>query len=295
MLFYMASVRSRGWCFTLNNYTDAEINILKNINSVYIIFGKELAPTTGTPHLQGYVYLPNQRTKKSLIKEVPRASWQKAHGTGHANFEYCSKEDAEFYEHGVRPRQGERSDIAEIKNKLDDGHTLFDIILSNGLSGLHVAEALRKHSTEKRTWKPEVKWYWGESGSGKTRTAFEECPNAWVSGRNLKWWDGYEGHPDVIIDDFREDHCSYVELLRILDRYPFRVETKGSSQELLARKIIITSIFSPEKVFSSLREPVSQLLRRIDQVVEFGKSEIKNDSEVRGNTDTRTTLSDLDI
>ena len=260
-----------------------------------MIFGKETAPTTGTPHLQGYVYLPNQRTKKSLIKEVPRASWQKARGTGHANFEYCSKEDAEFYECGVRPRQGERSDIAEIKNKLDDGHTLFDIILSNGLSGLHVAEALRKHSTEKRTWKPEVKWYWGESGSGKTRTAFEECPNAWISGRSLKWWDGYEGHPDVIIDDFREDHCSYVELLRILDRYPYRVETKGSSQELLAKKIIITSIYSPQMTFSSLREPVSQLLRRIDQVIEFGKSEIKNDSEVRGNTDTRTILSELDI
>ena len=38
-------------------------------------------------------------------------------------------------------------------------------------------------------------------------------------------------------------------LLRLLDRYPMRVEGKGTSRQMLSKKIIITSIFSPEETY----------------------------------------------
>lgn len=45
--------RSRGWCFTWNNYPPNYRLLLDAINCRYIIAGQELAPNTGTPHLQG--------------------------------------------------------------------------------------------------------------------------------------------------------------------------------------------------------------------------------------------------
>ena len=86
--------------------------------------------------------------------------------------------------------------------------------------------------------------------------------------RDLKFWDGYYGQKYVIIDDFRKDFCTFHELLRILDRYPYRVHIKGSSLYLEATTIIITSCFGPEEVYET-REDLQQLMRRIDKIQIF--------------------------
>lgn len=43
--------RSRSWQFTVNNYIDSDLTRLAQVECVYIVYGKEVAPTTGTPHL----------------------------------------------------------------------------------------------------------------------------------------------------------------------------------------------------------------------------------------------------
>ena len=70
----------------------------------------------------------------------------------------------------------------------------------------------------------------------------------------------------MLIDDFRKDFCKFHVLLRILDRYEFRVEVKGSSRQLRAKKIAITCPFHPRLVYET-REDVGQLIRRIDKVI----------------------------
>ena len=45
-------IRSRGWCFTWNNWTPENRATMESIVCTYIIFGEETAPTTGTPHLR---------------------------------------------------------------------------------------------------------------------------------------------------------------------------------------------------------------------------------------------------
>lgn len=84
--------KNRKYCFTLNNYSEQDVEHLKNgVFYNFIIFGKEIAPTTGTKHLQGYIELPNARFMKGLTKDMPRCSFKDARGTAEQNITYCSK------------------------------------------------------------------------------------------------------------------------------------------------------------------------------------------------------------
>lgn len=87
--------KHRAYCWTLNNYTEEEVNNLKQGGTVgtvkKMIFGKEVAPTTNTPHLQGYTRFVNPVSWGSFKKANPRMSFQVAKGTDLDNYRYCSK------------------------------------------------------------------------------------------------------------------------------------------------------------------------------------------------------------
>lgn len=89
--------RERGFVFTLNNYTEEEfLQLLETAqqHSKYYIFGKEVAPTTGTPHIQGYIYWKSAKTISASRKLLPQrvANHEPAKGSPEQNYFYCSKE-----------------------------------------------------------------------------------------------------------------------------------------------------------------------------------------------------------
>ena len=87
---------------------------------------------------------------------------------------------------------------------------------------------------------------------------------------DAKWWDGYTQPPCVIIDDYRPRLCPFNELLRLLDRYPVRVEYKGGSIHFNSQTIILTTPKSPRETWASrTEEDIAQLIRRIDEVRNF--------------------------
>lgn len=55
-----------------------------------------------------------------------------------------------------------------------------------------------------------------------------------------QWWDGYDGHDSVVVDDFY-GWMACDELLRVCDRYPCKVPVKGAFVEFVAKNIYITS------------------------------------------------------
>lgn len=273
--------RGRAWCFTLNNPSGEEA---WDIDCEYMIRGNEVGEQ-GTPHIQGYIYFKNAILFKSVKKRLPSGCHiEKAMGSSLQNREYCSK-DKDFVEVGVCPKQGSRSDISTVKELVSQGKGMRAITAEvNSYQAMRCGELLLKYHERKRDWKPEVYWFYGSTGTGKTRAAMEMLVDPWISNKNLKWWEGYDAHDDVCIDDFRGDFCTFHELLRILDRYPYRIECKGSSRQLLAKRIVITSPFHPSTVYAT-REDIEQLLRRIDVIRNFDTEVMTQKSGVILNPD----------
>lgn len=281
--------RSRNYSFTLNNYTDEELENLKKLTGIkYMILGDEVGES-GTPHIQGYCSWNSAKsftaTKKLLGNRI---HLEVSKGTPFDNYVYCSKESI-LYETGDRPKkvaQGERKDLQAIKKGIKNGtkiRKLIDDDHINNLQQLKYAESLNKYYEKKRKFKPTVKWYYGATGTGKTKTAYEEMEaltdddNIYTAMDTGKWWDGYDGQEYIIIDDMRSDFLKFHQLIKLIDRNEYRVETKGSTRQFLGKYIIITSAYPPDKLFHTEEDP-GQLTRRLDEIKEFksSKSEIYN-------------------
>lgn len=111
--------QSRRWCFTLNNYTSGERDLIKSVfeseHVKYGIYGQETGDS-GTPHLQGFVVFESNK-RLAAVKNLlsTRAHFEVARGTSGQASEYCKKE-ADYVEIGQLPvEQGKRSDIIKFK------------------------------------------------------------------------------------------------------------------------------------------------------------------------------------
>ena len=95
----------------------------------------------------------------------------------------------------------------------------------------------------------------GATGTGKSRRAFETWPDAYRKMTNDKWWDGYHGEETVIFDDFKGSSMRLHDFQLIVDRYPVKVETKGSTVELSATRLVFTSNKHPSEWYSGDADP----------------------------------------
>jgi len=111
--------------------------------------------------------------------------------------------------------------------------------------------------------------YWGSTGTGKSRTAWGEAGfSAYPKNPRTKFWDGYRGQENVVIDEFR-GIIDIALLLIWCDRYPVIVENKGSSTCLQAKKIWITSNLHPRDWYPGVDAlTLGALLRRLT-ITEF--------------------------
>lgn len=263
----MAS-KHRTYCFTLNNYSADELQSVKDIPCKYLIFGKEVG-ASGTPHLQGTISFQSPISFLSIKKKIPRAHIEVCKDVN-ASIEYCKK-DNDFYETGDRPRMGERTDIQAVKSMLKEGCNLRKIVeYTESYQSIRHAEIHLKYFEKPRSHKPYVVWCHGKTGTGKSKFAYEQCEghDCYTAMSTGKWFEGYDGHTHVIIDDMRKDFMKFHELLRLLDRYAMRVECKGGSRQFVATHIYITSCYHPNDLFET-REDVNQLIRRLDEIKMF--------------------------
>lgn len=111
--------------------------------------------------------------------------------------------------------------------------------------------------------------FWGPTGTGKSRRAWDEAGlDAYPKDPRTKFWCGYRGQENVIVDEFRGG-IDIAHLLRWLDRYPVIVELKGASFVLSARRIWITSNVRPRDWYPELDSATFSALERRLEIVEF--------------------------
>lgn len=253
--------QSKNFCFTINNYTDENIRTLDSLECQFIIYGKELAPDTGTPHLQGYVVFSQNYRLSRVIKLIP-GHIEVAKGDSASNIKYCSKEGR----HTVR---GDPPASKGAHNKAKFDYVKILAASRSGDLSEIPAEIMFKYPklvASHRVFNTEATedkmiWCYGESGTGKSRWARETYPDAYLKMCN-KWWDGYNGEEVVIIEDFDKDHKCLCHHLKIWgDRYKFPAEIKGSKVDIRPRLIIITSNYHPRDIWDNEKD-LEPILRR---------------------------------
>nr|WPR18722.1 MAG: replication polyprotein [Chemarfal virus 269] len=268
--------RSRGWCFTLNNYEEADISDISKIESTYLVFGKEVG-ASGTPHLQGFVYFANARAGKSVKKAVsPRSHVESLKGTPKQAADYCKKE-GDFVEFGVLPEQGKRDDLKAVVDDVYKGKVPLDQLLLNEPEMYHQygrtlekADDLRRNKL-KRTEMTRGLWIWGPSGVGKSHRAADYASlfgykSTYFHKLNDRgWWDTYDNEDVVIINEFRGE-LSYSDILLLCDKWPYSVPRRCRSPcSFTSKVVIITSDRPPEQIFNRVEEgQFDQLYRRFD-------------------------------
>lgn len=116
--------------------------------------------------------------------------------------------------------------------------------------------------TPDRNHKTRIIILYGPTGTGKSRWCVENLQDVYWKPRG-DWWDGYSGQRSVVIDDFY-GWLKYDELLRLGDRYPLLVPTKGGYANFTAETIAITSNKLPSEWYRNI-DDMSAFYRRVEE------------------------------
>lgn len=268
------------YVFTYNNYTPAGEAALKEwlkLRTKYAIFGHEIAPSTGTPHLQGYFSLHKQARITTIINQLAphgiKPRLEAAKGDAQSNYAYCTKADPHnYFEHGERrlALSGSRNDITaatdELKTK-DLATVAFEKpeVFVKFSSGLGKWKSLWDSQQQPEERDITVTVYWGKGGTGKTQKAMIDARRLGIetyflnqpNGQSL-FWDNLQSQKGLILDDFYgwlKPH----ELFRILDIYKYQVNVKGSTAIAKWTHVWITSNNPPEQWYKP------EIYQKLDQ------------------------------
>ena len=232
----------------------------------------------GTPHLQGFCSFSTRKTLQSIrtiiLPQGSSAHFEVARGTPAQASNYCKKDGA-FTELGQLPKgRGTRSDLALLSERIREGASSKEIETEFPGQFIRYRANILASIREKiqpRTWETNVIVLWGRSGAGKTRTVFDyhAIEHIWVHGSG-KWFDGYDGHEIALFDDYTGSEFKLGFLLKLLDRYPMRVEVKGGFVQWVPKMIYFTSNKDPETWYPNVSEQHrAALFRRFTQVQHF--------------------------
>lgn len=273
--------QSRGWMITLNNpKVDVETHFKEVFGSdaSFAIWQHEKGEN-GTPHIQGYVYFKKPQRFNKVKSYVPEAHIEPRHGNHEQAKAYCSKPETRIagpWTFGEDLQPGKRNDLAELKKDLDEGKSLRDISSEHFSSYLRYARGITSYQilhSKPRSTKTIVTVIFGLTNVGKTTSIQKAFPDAfWLPAPNKGqsvWWDGYDQHSTVVIDEFY-GWIEFSVIQRLLDAFPYKVQTKGGFVNFVASRVIFTSNEPPESWYkpeSVSRARLESLYRRIEEVI----------------------------
>lgn len=195
-----------------------------------------------------------------------QAHWETQKGTNSQARDYTMKEESaqpeSFREFGRFVKgPGARTDLTEFKNAIKSGANQRELIDTHTTP---MAKYGRFYHTVRSLYQPirtqeshdefKVILYVGAPRTGKTKRARQDHEDLYaipVSNGTL-WFDGYDLHKTVLIDDFagRASKMQLSMVLQLLDRYPIQIPMKGSFVWWMPDIIIVTSNFHPRNWYN---------------------------------------------
>ena len=281
----LVHVKSQNWFGTHNSEEYLDVEELQEVCEEnrdviqWVIMYQEKAPTTGHVHYHSLVVLKTPRLAHVCIDIDPSASWEKVRGQLKTAYRYISKDNNKYFEFGTLPdtiqamleteernsrkRQAPtkseqlwkemvvraKSGDESIRNEMIYARyrAYFDDILAGAHKDVRYNDDLKGKNL----------WIQGPPGTGKSRLVWDYAEEnhleIYVKLQN-KWWDGFNGHKIVLIDDAGENMKLLASHIKNwADRYPFTAEVKGGSRRINASDFyfIVTSNYSIREIFNA--------------------------------------------
>lgn len=242
-----------GYVFTVNNWTQEQWDDLTKVECRWMIFGKEIAPTTGTPHLQGEIYFNQALNLWNALQMFPfpphfLEPWKKGdkRGTG-AGVTYCGKDANDVFEKGRRIEQGVDVDIRTCVHEQQSMRAVFE--MTKDPRRISVAKAMMPYI------RPEYRnvktyWFYGRNADKMVRPIVEkQKTKVYYCDPTSKYWEGYDGEKIIVIYNYRKKWCDIAFLLSMIQGLPMRVSYRFGSHPLCATSIVITSDVAPISMY----------------------------------------------
>ncbi len=251
--------RYRNVVFTHNNPTVALM--FDEDKMEYLVYQEEIGES-GNYHFQGYCEF-KQQTRLAAAKQLlggHSVHIEPRMGTQEEAINYCKKVDTripgtETFEEGIPRQQGKRADLIAFKDAVRGGARQRDLVDEHPVV---LAKYPRFYNTLTAMFRPQrstdlvVTLLIGDTGLGKTRAVMDRLgadSDFYVAplSNGTVWVDGYDLHTKVLIDDFTgaASHVSLAFMLRLLDRYPVSVPTKGGHTWWMPDEVFVTTNIEP--------------------------------------------------
>jgi len=282
------------WCFTINNPRRRDYKRVQSWQYNYLVYQLELGEQ-GTPHIQGFVQFTTKQRLKALKKVHRTAHWEPRRGSAYQAAHYCKKPEIGCdCHHCLAAADVQRPQLIFESGTISApaGEKLNSVAMTIKKRGLCAAieaypthymgmtrgmQALATFYSPRRSWRPVVTVLYGQPGSGKTRYAMLG-PSPYVQadypskGSQFFFGDYRPDHHETLVFDDFYGQMPYTTWLRVCDRYPMEVHTKGAFHQLLVHNIVFTSNRGPRewypKIFADL-DRWQAFDRRIDNIIVF--------------------------
>lgn len=273
-------LKNRSFLLTLNEidkYEDLSKYLLSR-NPKYYISALEEAPTTGHEHIHIYIYF--KQTTTLSIKKCLGAHIDKCRGTPQQNINYVKKDGEIIEEQGEEPRQGGYS----VKTLLEY-ETVEDL---PDYRMVKTWEHLKQQKEEEESFfnmlneikngkvEPiEINYITGDSGTGKTRTAYTKALENYEEKDigKITFENGFakilnKNAKCFVIEEFRPSDMKASKFLEFTDPYYKNkiLNVKGGFEVLNKIECLyICSIIAPGLLYNN-EENTKQFIRRIKNI-----------------------------
>ncbi len=279
-------IKFRNWCVVINNPVANDYITFNHLpDKKNFKRGIAQLEKSHCLHIQAYLEFVSPIHINWLKRKWPRGHFERRRKTAVKAWKYCEKADtavlgpkAWSWEHGTAPTggQGTRTDLVQGVDIIRRGGGLLE------LADLHPDLVVKYHrgfqvlinlwAKPRKIGPIDIRVYWGDPETGKTRSAWEEFPDLYclpLQHGNGLWFNNYTGQNVVLFDEF-EGEMPLTSLLRITDIYPLTVQTKGGFVSFLPHIIIITSNSHPKTWYDYTgREVKWKALKRRIKIKEF--------------------------